>query len=287
MVLAFYLILFLLGAVFGSFGGVIIERGREGFARADWKRVFGGRSYCPSCHTTLTRRQLIPIFGWLIQWGKCIRCKLPIPSRYVREELLMGSVFSLVGRWVIGGDLTLLVDPTMSAQLLFRLFFARWSVLLVLADLFRYELNLYVRILMLISVIIAQVTGVVGSPLTMLIWAGVLTAIFRLIYLAARRRQTKQLGVASEWFGLGDVWMAALVGAMAGVVFGWPISRVSRIQITFAYLTVSSALGIIFRLVRNLLTGEKNHSLPFLPAMIATFRLFAIFHGSIIHFFDF
>lgn len=88
------IVLFLLGMVFGSFGGVILERGQaEGFGRHLRPNILGGRSTCPGCKKTLQPRQLVPLLGRLLQRGKCVHCKQPIPERYCRFELVMGIAF--------------------------------------------------------------------------------------------------------------------------------------------------------------------------------------------------
>lgn len=287
MLIAFYCLLFFLGAVFGSFWWVIIERGHEGFSWTDWKRVFWWRSYCPSCKNTLTRWQLIPLLGWLIQKWKCFRCKLQIPVRYLREEILMGIVFCSTGFAILWSDLTLLAQPATSRLLLIWLFLNRWLVLLFLADLFRYELNMYVRILLIIVLVCVQLIGFVGDRQMMILWWLSLAAVFGCIYGAAAWWQTKKMWVYTEWFGLGDVFMAWLIGATTALVFSAWLGIVTWIQIIFFYLTLSSALGIVFRLLRKWCTGNQDALLPFLPAMIVAFWLITFFSSAIVQFFSF
>ncbi len=50
MVIAFYILIALLGMVLASFAGVIIERGRGGFEFSRLPEILGGRSYCPGCN---------------------------------------------------------------------------------------------------------------------------------------------------------------------------------------------------------------------------------------------
>lgn len=275
MLIFFYVLLFLLWAVFGSFGGVIIERGREWFAWADRKRVFWWRSYCPSCNNTLTWWQLIPL-GWrLLQKGKCFRCKLQIPVWYLREEILMWVVFVLTGWSLIWTDLGQLADHSTSLLLLFWLFCNRGFVLLVIADLFRYELNLYVWILLMVGIISFQLVGWVGDRKMMLLGWLILSCIFYAIYLAAAWWQTRKQGVFTEGFGMWDVRMAGLIGSLVAVVFpSWEVFF--RIQLVLLYLILSSGLGIVFWLLRKHLSKNDDEQMPFLPAMIAAFWLLVI-----------
>lgn len=83
------LIFALLGALCGSFVGVIAERAYTG---QSWKR---GRSKCNSCREVLTVRDLVPILSWVLYGGRCRRCKVKLPVRYVGFEVLMAVLFAL------------------------------------------------------------------------------------------------------------------------------------------------------------------------------------------------
>jgi prepilin signal peptidase PulO-like enzyme (type II secretory pathway) len=45
-------------------------------------------SHCPHCRTPLKPRDLVPVFSWLIERGKCRHCQKPIPFRYLMVELV-------------------------------------------------------------------------------------------------------------------------------------------------------------------------------------------------------
>lgn len=53
----------------------------------------GGRSVCPKCGHTLGALELIPLFSWLIQRGKCRHCGDKISWRYPASEVLLALVF--------------------------------------------------------------------------------------------------------------------------------------------------------------------------------------------------
>jgi prepilin signal peptidase PulO-like enzyme (type II secretory pathway) len=44
-------------------------------------------SQCPKCHTPLKTIDLIPVFSWLFERGKCRYCQSPISVRYLLIEL--------------------------------------------------------------------------------------------------------------------------------------------------------------------------------------------------------
>jgi len=87
----FYVLLFVLGAVLGSFincSAFRIVRG-EDFVK--------GRSHCPSCGHELGTLDLIPVLSWLMLGGKCRYCGTKISPRYFLTETLCGVCFVLVG----------------------------------------------------------------------------------------------------------------------------------------------------------------------------------------------
>jgi prepilin signal peptidase PulO-like enzyme (type II secretory pathway) len=81
---------FLLGTVVGSFLNVVILRHIEGEGYAK------GRSHCMTCKKTLTWYELIPLFSYIFQFGKCRGCKTKLSLQYPLVELSTGVLFVLV-----------------------------------------------------------------------------------------------------------------------------------------------------------------------------------------------
>lgn len=92
---AFLCIMFFIGAMFGSFSSVLIERWHSGK-----KGILLWRSECPQCHNTLTARELIPIFSYIFQWGKCKNCRTKIPFFYPLLEISFGILFVIIS-WAL------------------------------------------------------------------------------------------------------------------------------------------------------------------------------------------
>lgn len=82
------IILFFIGSCFGSFLSVVINRSLEGK-----KGILTGRSACPHCHHQLKFWNLVPIFSWLFQKGKCTFCHKKISPIYPALELSTGLLF--------------------------------------------------------------------------------------------------------------------------------------------------------------------------------------------------
>lgn len=88
--MAILLIFFIaLGAVCGSFAGVIAERLHTG---QSW---VSGRSRCNSCARTLDHRDLVPVLSWLVSLGRCRTCGSGVPWRYAVVEAVLGALFAL------------------------------------------------------------------------------------------------------------------------------------------------------------------------------------------------
>lgn len=76
-----------MGFVIGSFLNVCIYRIPLHL------NIAKGRSFCPSCHTTLKPYDMVPIFSYLILRGNCRKCKAPISVQYPLVEALTGILF--------------------------------------------------------------------------------------------------------------------------------------------------------------------------------------------------
>lgn len=81
--------LFLLGLVFGSFYVVVGER------RPENKSIIKPGSHCNYCNHKLSWYELIPVLSYIIQGGRCRKCKKLIPPNYPFIELCTGFLFSL------------------------------------------------------------------------------------------------------------------------------------------------------------------------------------------------
>ena len=85
-----FVFIFLLGTIIGSFLNVVIYRFNTG------KSISKGRSMCMTCSRTLRWYELIPVFSFLIQSGKCRRCASRISHQYPLVELITGLIFALI-----------------------------------------------------------------------------------------------------------------------------------------------------------------------------------------------
>lgn len=84
------IILFIFGAIFGSFFNVVIYR------LPKKESIVHGSSHCPKCMVSITPYDLIPILSYLFLKGKCRQCKEPISWRYPLIEFITALSFVLV-----------------------------------------------------------------------------------------------------------------------------------------------------------------------------------------------
>ena len=84
----YYMIMFFIfGTIFGSFYNVVGDRLPEG------KSIIKPSSHCPKCGHKLTPLELVPIFSYLLQKGKCKNCSSKIPMMHPLFEFASGLLF--------------------------------------------------------------------------------------------------------------------------------------------------------------------------------------------------
>ncbi|UQS86342.1 prepilin peptidase [Nicoliella spurrieriana] len=83
------ILLFWVGAAFGSFFSLIIQRCQRA------ESIISPRSHCDNCQIPISRIDLIPIISFLILRGRCRNCKAKISKQLFINELLFGGLFLL------------------------------------------------------------------------------------------------------------------------------------------------------------------------------------------------
>lgn len=84
------LVVVLFGLLVGSFLNVVVLRTRSR------KSFVTGRSECPKCHKKLQWYELVPLFSYAVQRGKCRGCGKRISVQYPLVELGTAVVFALL-----------------------------------------------------------------------------------------------------------------------------------------------------------------------------------------------
>lgn len=81
---------FIIGLFIGSFLNVLAERLPRG------ESVLWGRSHCDFCKKNLRWFELIPLFSYIFQRGRCLRCHKKVSVQYPLSELVTGLGFAFL-----------------------------------------------------------------------------------------------------------------------------------------------------------------------------------------------
>jgi leader peptidase (prepilin peptidase)/N-methyltransferase len=241
---------FIFGSIIGSFLNVVILRHNTHITKK--------RSFCFSCGHTLEPIELIPIFSFLFQGGKCKKCHSKIRPQYFIVEL----VFALIS--------VITVFISIDANIYFWIFkyFLTMAIFGLITCTFVYDLrhkimpDSWTLGAFLLALVYSIFFGV-GLKMS-LIGMFVVVVPLLLIYLISRGRA----------MGFGDVkftlFMGAFLGASAGIValmFSFWVGGVIGI-----YLLIMSRVG---RLGGKFKKIDRKSEIAFGPFLIlSTFIVF-------------
>ena len=248
-----YIIVFILGSIWGSFSNVCIHR------LPDNKSVSRGRSYCPSCKKQIRWYDNIPIFSYVFLKAKCRDCSAKINVKYLLVELICALSFVWFF-YLFGLSLTTLLFFILSIFFII-IFFIDLKHFIIPNDLtfplmaigllksFDPNLNQYLFPNFLNSLI----GGVAGY---IIIWM--------IIFIYKRLRN-------KEGMGLGDAKLLSAIGFW----FGW-------MSIPFI-LFFSSFIALVLA-IPSLINKSKNLSsqIPFGPYLILGCVLYLLLLDKII-----
>src|SRR5690625_2812278 len=85
----FYIYIAIIGLVLGSFYNVV------GLRLPKAESIISPPSHCPSCKNRLSPIELIPVFSYVFQRGKCKHCETKIHVKYPFFEALTAFLFVL------------------------------------------------------------------------------------------------------------------------------------------------------------------------------------------------
>lgn len=273
-------ILFVFGLAVGSFINVVALRYRgDHFSFSP--KVIGGRSHCPHCGRTLRWFELVPLASFIVQGGRCRRCRARIGWQYPLVELLSGAIFAAVPYVIAAHAAGGAPGVAAAAPALAALWVIAFELLLLIAYI---DLRL--------QIVPDELTALLGAA-----------AVFAAVFTAGASFGANQssLGALAAPFGLqGNIWInrlaAAAIGAgffalliavtrgrgmgwgdvklaaPLGFLFGWP-----DIVFLFAAAFVAGALVGIWLLLRTKKTMKS--AIPFVP-FLALGAGFMFFFGA-------
>ena len=235
------ILIFLLGLCVGSFCNVLIYRlpKEEEFVKTP--------SHCMTCGHQLRWFELIPVFSWLAQGGKCRACGVRLSAQYPIVEAVNGLMWLLTAVLFRGDWLTV------------ALYCGLFSLLLVLSviDWRTFTIPNGINLAILVLGVVRLVTDLSNWPLY-IIGLFAVSGVFLLLHVLT----------GGNGLGMGDV---KLVGA-AGLLIGWP-------KMLLAVL-VGSLAGALIHSAR--MKGGAGRKLAFGPYLAGGIWFAALFGGPLI-----
>ncbi len=239
-------LLFVIGAIVGSFLNVVIYRTVTG---ENW---IMGRSHCETCGKKIAWFDNIPLFSYVVLQGKCRACKAPISISHPVIEFLTGSLFVW---WYWGGTLffRLTQQPFHYIQPLFWLIVGITLLIIFFADslytIIPDEAIIFLTGLTLIYRIILTLSGVM-QPLDFV--RTIASAVgccgfFALLWYGSGKRG----------MGFGDVKFAIPFA----LLLGWPDVLIG----TFLSFLIGAAIAIALMLAKK---KKMKQTIPFGPFMV-------------------
>ncbi len=231
MDLYYIIVLFILGINLGSFYNVV------GYRLPKEESLVFPPSHCPKCNHKLSMLELIPIFSYLFQLGKCRKCKTKISFFYPFFELLTGLLFILA--YLVFGY---------SIELVIALVFISMAIIIFISDYLYYIIPDEVLIVTssLLSIGIFFSKGLEGVGMALL--NGIIS--FGIMFFI---KQIGDLIFKKESMGGGDIKLLFVFG----LVLGWEMSIIS--------IFIASFIGLPISLFLLYLKPNKHRIIPFGP----------------------
>lgn len=225
----FCIFFLLLGMILGSFYNVVGWRLPKG------ESIIYPPSHCPNCNHQLKILDLIPVFSFILQRGKCRYCKNKIAWYYPVFEFLCGIVFMLC--YLVFG-----ITP----ELLKALTFVSMLIIIMVSD-FNYMI-IPDEVLLFFGCLLALEIGIIDG------YKVLISSLINGLIAFAAMYLLKTLGdfmFKKESMGGGDIKLMFIFG----LVLGAPLAIIS--------IFIGSLVGLPISLI--LLSKNSEHIVPFGP----------------------
>jgi len=229
MNLYYTIVMFVFGTIFGSFYNVVGDRLPDG------KSIIRPGSHCPKCGHMLKPIELIPILSYIIQGGKCKKCKCKVPIFHPLYEIFVGLLFMFC-----------YLSFGFSVNLVIALTFASMLAILIVSD--YYYMIIPDEILVVFGVLLAIETAIFQGPMVLL------TSILNGLIAFGCMFGLKKFGdllFKTDSMGGGDIKLLFFFG----FVLGWEMA-------IFA-IFLGSLIGLPVSLI--ILKTKKTNIIPFGP----------------------
>lgn len=225
-----YLIMFFVfGSVMGSFYHALATRLSNGLS------IVKPASHCDKCKHVLKWYELIPIVSYIIQGGKCRKCKTKMPISYLLMEISTGILFAVCYH---------VFDTPL--EIAIALIFVSSLIIIIISDIEYMIILDEVLIFAIISIIILYIIdlGLYETSIKILAGAGAFLTMFLI-------KKVGDFMFKQESLGGGDIKLMFLIG----LVIGYEMSICNIFFATF----------LAFPIALFLLVTKKDNMIPFGP----------------------
>lgn len=236
-----YILLAILGLVFGSFYLVVATRLPEG------NSIVKPRSHCDNCNHELKWYELIPIISYLIQKGKCRSCGAKIPFITILIEIITSLSFVLP-YYFYGLDYMFY-----ASLIIFSL-----TIIIFISDFKFYIINDGPLFISIVAILILKGCFFGYKTFLLSLASGVLMFLLFLSIKFFGDRIFKK-----ESLGGGDIKLAILLGVVLGIKLG-----------LFAFV-LSAFIALPYALFASFI--KKEAIVPYGPFIIAALDITFIF----------
>jgi leader peptidase (prepilin peptidase)/N-methyltransferase len=235
------------GLLIGSFMTVVTARVPAG------ESIVRPRSHCPRCGTEIRNRDNVPVIGWVLLRGKCRSCGEPISVLYPALELVTGVL--VAAAFYVYEDL--LIAGAIAALLALMPAIAVIDVQhRIIPNKLMYPSLVAFPVYLVVARALGAPVDLIGMVIGLLLYGGGLLVV----------------ALISRGMGMGDVKLAALLGA----VFG-------SLGLRYVGVAAGSAivLGGVGAIVALSIGRDRKSAIPFGPYLAAGAVVAALWGGPI------
>ena len=241
--------IFILGSIVGSFLNVLILRYNTG------RSIVYGRSTCFSCDRELSWQNLIPVFSFLFQGGRCSACQSKISGQYILVELLTAAFF-----------LFMYVKLGLNASFIFYTLIFSLLIIIAVYD-FRHKIipDDFVSLFIVLAFARLGYVYMFLSPshaISSFLGGTVAASFLGILWLISSGR----------WMGFGDVKLVLGLGWLLPFCFG--------ITLLIYSFWIGAVMGILINVF-----FKRVREIPFAPFLIAGFVVVFFFDLNLFSYF--
>ena len=226
--------IFMIGAIFGSFYGVVGTRLPEGLS------IIKPGSHCENCGHVLKWYENIPILSYIFLGGQCKTCKHSIGFVYFLTEILSGCLFALCYK-VFGISYEFFIAVILSSLVI--IIFVSDSKYMIIND------SPLIVSAILIFIIKWLDTGIVSALLS-LVYGLIIFGVAYLLMIFG------SLVFKQEALGGGDIKLSFVAGMVLGIKLG------------ILYIVLASFLAFPYAIYITI--KNKDNMLPFGPFLVSS-----------------